>query len=223
VKLLGPPASDQLGAPFELLASRLASHFGILVPEAAAVEVSHEFAKLLLASEPALEPALRSHPFLNFGSRFLNPLTTWLVDRPIPEAMFSDAVKIFVFDALIQNPDRRVDKPNLGTRGDDIYIFDHESAFSFLYALGDHSHPWKLETQPHLRNHVFYRRLRSKPIDLSEFGNSLGGLMNEKLEFIWKDIPTEWAHPHLARIRNHLISVRDHATEFLEEIRRGLV
>ena len=36
---------------------------------------------------------------------------------------------------MIQNPDRRQDKPNLLRKGDELAIFDHEMAFSFLYAL----------------------------------------------------------------------------------------
>lgn len=54
------------------------------------------------------------------------------MDKAIPDAMRQAAVTIFAFDALVQNPDRRFNNQNLLTRGDDIFVFDHEVAFSFL-------------------------------------------------------------------------------------------
>src|SRR5690242_4829399 len=99
VKLLGQPAAGQRGALYEIVASRLAEHFGILVPEPAAVGITPEFGLLVSNSQPRLASALQTSVGLNFGTRVINPMATWLVGRTIPEAMLGDATKIFAFDA----------------------------------------------------------------------------------------------------------------------------
>lgn len=137
--------------------------------------------------------------------------------------MWQTALDIFAFDALIQNPDRRFNNPNLFIRGDGLLIFDHETAFSFVLALFPSATAWKLASQPYLTDHVFYRRLKSKPIDLTGFTASLGGLSDGLLKEIMADVPAEWNNDNLPKIERHLRTVRDHAGEFAEEVRRFLV
>ncbi len=57
------------------------------------------------------------------------------------------AAHIFAFDALIQNPDRRYSNQNLLTRGNNIFVYDHELAFSFLEAILPLRHPWLSKTR----------------------------------------------------------------------------
>jgi len=223
VKLLGQSPTGKRGALSEFVASRLAEHFGILVPEPAGVEISQEFGRLLARSLPQLAPALQAGPGLSFGSRVISPMVIWLVGRTIPEAMLSDATKIFALDALMQNPDRRVENPNLFTQGDDIFIFDHESSFSFLLAIGGGSSPWNLERETYLQKHVFHSKLRSKKLDLSEFKNRLEALTEAELAKIRSEVPADWMHEDFDRIAAHLLEVRAHAEEFIEQVKRSLV
>ena len=223
VKLLGRPDNGGYGALFEIVASRLAKHFGILVPEAAVVEVTTDFAQLLSDSLPALVPAIKASVGPNFGTRVISPMSTWFVGRVIPEAMFADAAKIFAFDALIQNVDRRTEKPNLFTQGDNLYVYDHENSFSFLFALGVDSKPWILERDTYLDNHPFYSRLKSKKLDLDDFKERLTGLTDNALLKIRREIPDEWIHEYLNRIESHLTEAREHADEFVEQVTRRLV
>jgi hypothetical protein len=141
-------------------------------------------------------------------------MTSWLVGKSIPDAMWQDAVNIFAFDALIQNPDRRSDNPNLFSRGDEIWVYDHETSFSFLYAL--------TPSQAYLDKHVFYGRLKSKEIDLSGFMERLNALTYEFFTSLRADLPTEWMNEKLRRIEAHLLEVRDHSEEFIEGVRRRL-
>jgi len=223
VKLLGQPPTGNCGALFELIASLLAAHFGILVPQAAVVEINPVFGELLSSTLPDLAPAIKSSIGLNFGTRVMHPMNIWFVGRTIPEAMFSSACSIFAFDALIQNPDRRVEKPNLFTQGDDLYIFDHESAFSFLLLIGPSQKPWQVEADAYLERHALYSRLKGKDLDLAEFEKKLKALTDTELQRMWQKVPTPWRHAHLAKIESHLIEVREHSEEFVEQIRRRLV
>lgn len=212
------------GALFELVGSRLATHFGILVPEPAAIQVEQEFADVVNERLRQRTPARKIGAGLKFGSRVINPMTTWLVNRIIPEAMFRDAANIFAFDALIQNPDRRVENPNLFTQGDNIYVYDHEeTSFSFLVAVSPSAEPWNLEREAYLERHVFYSRLRAKEIDLTDFGRDLRGLTREVFTAIRKEVPPEWVHEDdLKRIEGHLVEVQRNTEKFVEQIRRRL-
>ena len=70
-------------------------------------------------------------------------------------------------------------------------------------------------------DHVFYRQLRSKPIDLSAFVTCLGKLSKE-LGSVVKAVPAKWNNSALDKIDQHLRTVASHAQEFGQEIRRAL-
>ncbi len=73
---------------------------------------------------------------LNFGTKYLTGYRTWPRGQTIPHSLHAAALDLFAFDALIQNPDRGADRPNLLTGNDRILAIDHDSAFSFIHALG---------------------------------------------------------------------------------------
>lgn len=221
IKLLQRMGIGVAGLLHEFLGSRLASHFGILVPEPVGVTIEPEFAMALADRNPELAASVQASIGLNFGSKVLYPVSTWPVNRSISEAMWRDAVNIFAFDALIQNPDRRTENPNLFTQGDSIYVYDHEMSFSFLLALAKSDEPWKIE-RDYLANHVFYRRLKSKEIDLADFEERLNSLTGDVLAEIREEIPEEWQHDDLDKVEAHLTAVHGHAEEFIEQVRRRL-
>jgi hypothetical protein len=222
VKLRG--AVEESGLLKELMAARLAQHFGLPSPEPALISIERELVELIAATEPSHVARMRSSIGLNFGTKVLTGGSIWPVDKSIPDGMWQAAVDIFAFDALVQNPDRRYSpNPNLLTRGDTIFVFDHETAFSFLLALVPSARPWKLEDQRYLTDHVFYRKLKSKPIDLKRFMLSLSGLSDGVLDGFVADVPAEWNNDNVHRIEHHLRSVREHAAEFTEEVQRFLV
>jgi hypothetical protein len=211
------------GLVCELLASCLATHFGIAVPEPALVMIEHDFAELVALAEQKKAGHLRKSVGLNFGSRQLSDVTAWPVDKAIPEAMWQAAVNVFAFDALVQNPDRRFSNQNLFTRGDTLFVFDHELAFSFLLDIAPSRTPWRLDRQAYLTDHVFYRQLRSKPIDLKGFVHALRDLPGRHLDATLAEVPSEWNNEDLGKIERHLRAVSNHAGEFAEEIRKRLV
>jgi hypothetical protein len=222
VKLRGGLDRGEAGLVCELVASRLASHFGISVPEQALVLMDVDFAELVAAAEPQHADRLRNSIGLNFGSRQLSDVSGWPVDKWIPEAMWQAAVDIFAFDALIQNPDRRYSNQNLLTRGDDIFVYDHELAFSFVEAILPSRSPWRLEGQPYLTEHVFYRQLKKKPIDLDGFTSALAALPGAALDAVLAEVPSEWNNERLSEIELHLRTVAGRAEEFAEEVKRRL-
>lgn len=213
------------GALLELLGSRLATHFGILVPEPIAVHLGADFVALLLADGRFGDRAqlFQSNIGLNFASRYLSPVAQWQSGRKIPEALLSMAVDIFAFDALTQNPDRRATNPNLFIKGDEIYVYDHETSFSFLQAILPSPKPWVVEGELYLKEHIFYAGLKGKKIDLSNFSGHLVSLSDGVLQGIRDEVPPEWMHGSLELIEAHLRSVRAHVEEFGVQIQRSLL
>jgi hypothetical protein len=53
--------------------------------------------------------------------------------------------EIFAFDTSIQNPDRRYDKPNVLWRDEEMFVIDHELAFSLLHAIGAQGPTWEIK------------------------------------------------------------------------------
>lgn len=221
VKLRG--SIQDRGLLNELLGARLASHFGLLSPLPALVTMDGSFTELIAGIDSAKADVVRASAGLNFGTKALIGYNTWPVDKHIPESLWSTAVKIFAFDALLQNPDRRYANPNLLTRGDEIMVFDHEVAFSFLLDIFPSTEPWLLAEQTYLEQHVFFRQLKSQEIDLEEFTERLKNLSDQALDDMFADVPVEWKNDNEARIDSHLSTIRDHAEEFAEQIRRFLV
>ncbi len=224
VKLRGGLETGESGLLRELMATKLASYFGLASPEPALVHLEQAVAELVTKVEPSHAARLRASVGLNFGTKVVLGFSTWPVDKFIPDTMWQTAINIFTFDALIQNPDRKYGpSPNLFTKGDRILIFDHETAFSFLLDVLPSPTPWRLDNQRYLLDHVFYRRLKSKPIDMSGFTASLVGLSDAVLAAITTDVPAEWNNDSLLKINRHLRTLREHAAEFAQEVQRILV
>jgi hypothetical protein len=222
VKLRGGMERGHTALICELVASRLASYFNLLVPEPALVSVDPDFADIVSDTYPNRTAQIRNSVGLNFGSRQLADVATWAIDRAIPEAMWQSATLIFAFDALIQNPDRRFNNPNLFSRGDTLLVYDHELAFSFLEDVLPQPAPWMLGNLRFLNDHVFFKRLKAKELDLVGFSSLLAALPDMALPSIMADVPPEWNNGNVAKIERHLRTVGEHATDFAEEIRRRL-
>jgi hypothetical protein len=147
VKLRAGLETGESGLLRELIAARLARHFGIASPEPALIMIGQPLAELVASAYPADAARIRDSVGLNFGTKVLHGVSTWPVDKSVPVAMLQAAVHVFAFDALIENPDRRYSNPNLLTKGDELFAYDHEMAFSFLLDLLPSAEPWKLEGQ----------------------------------------------------------------------------
>jgi hypothetical protein len=211
------------GLVSELLGAELATHFGISSPAPVLITLQPEMAELIGCSEPAKAELVKQSIGLNFGTQVLIGFNTWPVDKQVPDTMRGLAVNVFAFDALLQNPDRTYRNPNLLTSGDAVMIIDHELAFSFLRDISPSTASWVLDGQRYLENHVFYRQLKSKTIDLTEFTARLRELSETVLDEIFADVPPEWNNVEDGlRIREHLLAISDHAEDFAEQIRRFL-
>jgi hypothetical protein len=157
-----------------------------------------------------------------FGSQFVPRGSTYPVDKVIENRLLQPAWSVFAFDMLIQNSDRQAVRPNLLTHGDALTALDHDMAFPFLLPLLEaHADPWELHQQT-AREHVFYKGLRGKAVDIEPFMGRLRQLDDDALEVIARAVPDEWTSNDVERVIEHVRSVRDNADRFAFELRRTL-
>jgi len=223
VKFKGGLEAGVKGLTCELLSSLIADHLGIPSPAPALIKVDVAIADLIPRSDADVGEVIRKSAGLNFGSRVLvGGFRTWPVDKPIPLTLRQTAVELFAFDALVQNPDRRYMNPNLLWRDDEIFAIDHDAAFSFLLDIGKPADPWNLETLNFLEQHVFFRGLKGEETNIDRFTGALEAMTDERISDMAETVPPEWRNQHLTRILGHLESVREHARDFAEQIKRRL-
>jgi hypothetical protein len=225
VKLLAGKESSHTGLICELMASFFAQDLDLLVPEPFLVEVEADFYKGIFDQE--LSERFRTSVGLNFGSKFLEPgYATWPQERTIPGSLIQDAAEIFAFDLMIQNPDRRRDKPNLLRKGDELVIFDHEMAFSFFYSLVPEEYPWEGKGINYIRDHVFYDGLRRREVSFERLQGALEAINERRLAMYAEAVPEEWRNKSrdtVERIEEYLITARNNSKNLFQKIREVLV
>lgn len=109
------------------------------------------------------------------------------------------AAEILLFDAIIQNPDRRTDNPNCLVPGHDLRIIEHELAFARPVILMWRE-PWVergMETFETAGNRIFVRGLKGRQIDFGPTRDRWRGLSNTCLNEYKATIPREWAEARL--------------------------
>jgi hypothetical protein len=224
VKLRGGLERGEQGLACELYASMLGAYLGMSCPRPAIVLIEAELAAVILTQlgeETRQAQVIRNSVGLNFGTQFLVNLTAWPVDKSVPGPLLNAAMKVYAFDALIQNPDRGFNNPNLGSRNDDLFVYDHELAFSFLLNVFPTRTPWRLATEEYLNNHVFARALKQVPFP-EDFLRRLIDLSQQAARYFSEQIPDTWRSDDLQKVESHLLLISEHAAEFAEEVTRRL-
>lgn len=227
VKPKAAPRMSAKASMFELLAAFIAKQLNLNVAEPVLVNISEDFANLC-RGKPYYNKIAAS-PGINFGTiNFGGGFYTWLPEASLSLHLEEEALKIFVFDMLIQNADRGHQKANVNTNGKALKIFDHELAFSYTDLIGGSGkNEWELDENGSEKDlifkHLFYRYLKGNnnlPID------SIVGSMKVLNAKFWKKaeelIPHEWMDQSFQKIRQHTQAIMNNLNNFKIEIRRVL-
>ena len=137
-----------------------------------------------------------------------------------------DTAEIFAFDLMVQNPDRRKDKPNLLRKGDELAIFDHEMAFSFLYALVPNEYPWDGKGMEFAKDHVFYDGLKGHNVSMERIQGALEAIDDRRFGMYVDAIPGDWRNDNRdapERIKDYLKQARDNSKKLFKKIREVLI
>jgi len=203
----------------ELVAALLADDFDLPTPKPFLVKVEKGFH--LAIRQPDIAKLMENSVGLNFGcQRLPSGVGTWPKDKPAPARLLPLAAEVFAFDVLTQNPDRRRDNPNVLWSGDEIYLFDHEQAFSFLAGVIGWKPPWTGQQLDFFRNHVFFQQLKGNVLNWNRLTGALEALTDGRLSEYLDAVPNEWKANNEAadRIVGYLQEARQYRAELFTAI-----
>jgi hypothetical protein len=208
----------------EAIAACLAADLDLPVPKPWLVEIPPELASVVVNAEVANK--LRNSCPVAFGSTRSPGFTIWSTGQRLPEPMRPLAASILLFDAIIQNPDRRVENPNCLVRGNDLRIIDHELAFAHRLILFWRA-PWTLGGMSDLATpgrHIFVSELKAATIDFAPVRSRWVALSDARLQEYEGAIPPEWAaaQDDVRAALKLIADARDNIDACISELKRIL-
>jgi hypothetical protein len=221
VKAFNLPEVDSFGLYCEAIGSLFAQELGVSTPYSAIIEINQDFVNIV---NPILKQAgLNLKSGLGFGSEYLGSGLT----SPISGSFFnneeiSQAVDIFSFDLLVQNPDRKPDNPNCIIKSNKFVAIDFNLAFSFLLLIGKLGEPWEFSKHQIARKHLFFQALQGKTIDWKPFVDRVRKLTKDKVDEICTSVPFEserWSEKVIQRF----YSVIENIDKLEFELQRSLL
>jgi hypothetical protein len=208
----------------ELLCACLAGNLGLPIPQPYVVDLDTQWIDSIVDDHWAA--AARASIPVAFGSkRVPTGFGQWVMGTSMVEPLTSTAAAVLLFDAVIDNPDRRQNNPNCLQRGDQLRIIDHELCFGEMI-IGWRP-PWHVGALQHMATpgvHIFREALRGRDIDWVPIIEPWQKLPDEIISCYEHVIPAEWSagipfvHAAIERIRN----ARDHIVECAIEVQRVL-
>lgn len=214
----------EINLAFEVLASCLAADLGLPVSEPFLVDLDPQWVATIpdASRRQHLE---RSSP-VAFGSKLVTGYSAWGSGSSIAENLVPMAASIFVFDAIVQNVDRREGNPNCLVSGDKLRIFDHELCFDASIIIGWRP-PWVLGGLKPLETpgaHIFRKGLRGRSPDFGHIRTAWLNITDRRLQMYEAAIPLEWSNAS-SKINagiSLIKSARDNIDACLSEIQRVL-
>jgi hypothetical protein len=226
IKLMDGHRMDPQAAARELTASLMAEELSINTPVPMLADITNQSADL--ANGTYNYSRLNNSKGLNFATSYLLDIDIWTKNSILSQDMYDEALKVFHFDMLIQNPDRTFEKgkPNLFTIGKELYVIDHELAFSFTRPLIGRAptHPYEFSAYDvdMIQNHVLYKHLSKKSLNYTVLDQSLDRLNSDFWTSVRTNLPQTWVTNELAMIENHIEAVRQNHSTFVSNIKNLL-
>lgn len=228
VKAIGCP---EVQFPYQLVAELVgnatARRMGIPTPEPCIVDVSEAAARAINLSVRADGYRHTIQPGPAAGCDLIRPAPSPVTaNQNLTAAERTHASKLYVFDLLSQNPDRRKDKENCGLTKDGVIAFDFEMCFGhlFLPIIGGLASPsWEPSRSfPGCRRHLFWETTRdSLPIP-EEIVELCRRLSAEWWSTLVESLPEQW-HSLAGKVATVLAEINEHADDFERDIVRSLI
>lgn len=183
----------------ELFCNLFATELGLRSPLPFLIDIPDGFDQLIPEDDKDVRPFFRDGIPPQFACRYEVDYTTVAPGRSISSQKATEAAMIFVFDALVQNADRRTGKPNLLERSDGYLLIDHDLALTFLggMLIGGVPKPWVPDAIAgpsfgFLRDHILHAPLAGKRFDLGEFQTRIASVDELSLDRILGAVPSDW-------------------------------
>lgn len=177
----------------EAIAAFLARDLDLPVPEPLLVEFDEDFVTAVRDHDYVLAGQMHESSRAAFGSRKLPPsFSAWPAGKTIPRHLRQQASEIFAFDMLIQNADRRRERPNCLSNGESFAIIDHEMAFLIDGIIGWRP-PWNVGSLAGVsQGHLFYAELRGRELHLERLLGAWQAVNAHRLAEYAAALPPIW-------------------------------
>ena len=166
----------------------------VRVPVPYLVDIAPEISAVSADAETAA--LFRDSSSVGFGSAKVdNQFSIWSRGNRVTPAMLPVALSAIVFDAVIDNPNRREFNPNCLVSGDRIRLIDHELALQPRANLIGWRPPWNAGSLAWLdRNdrHIFCVVLKKRNVDFSPLPEAWSRVSDARLREYRAAIPPEW-------------------------------
>ncbi len=226
VKANGLPQIFNLNLYCEIAGNLLAREFGIETPKPFIVRIDETFIR---ATQKTLwEDNLILKEGLGVGCEYFSQgFTAVKSDLFFTKEKFEQAVMIYGFDLITQNPDRKETNPNCAVKSDKIIAFDFEKSLSFLFNIvGKVAEPWEVSKLRLSGNdrHIFKSNLkaREKEVDWQPLLEKVKQINKEKIEEICSQIPFEFGN-YTDKICEHFASIVSNIKSLELELQRSLL
>ncbi len=219
IKMMASERMRPEAAAFELVASFLAWEWGISVVHPVLIDISKEFVETIHDRDQYLVAS--QSVGLNYGSIHQPNYETLPFDLKLNKKQLLQAQKNFAFDIFIGNADRNFNKPNCMYNADEIIIYDHELAFSFLHLIFGSTEPWNISDHDRSKwidKMILFHKIKGKLFPVNEIINCLELINNKFWQKAVSLIPVEWQTDHLNRIKNHLNLIINSKAHFVKNL-----
>ena len=210
----------------EVVAACLALDLNLPVPTPYLVEVPSILASIVTDSDIA--ERLRASSPIGFGSaKVRSQFSVWTSGSRVTASMLPSALGAFVFDAVIDNADRKPSNPNCLVARDRLHLIDHELSFPSTAGLLGWQPPWQegaLSWLDRVDGHLFCRELKIRHLDFGPLRQLWSGISDDRLLEYGRTIPPEWetAQPAVEEALDRIRNARDNLDGVIAEIRRVL-
>ena len=210
----------------EVVAACLAHDLGLPVPVPYLVDIPTELVSVV--SDVDIATRLQASSSVCFGSSKVHQFGAWSLGSRVTEAMQPVALSALVFDAVIENPDRRPSNPNCLVSGDHIRLIDHELAFPSTAMMIGRLPPWQnggLSWIEQPDGHIFRKQLKHRGLDYSLLPGIWSSVSDARLQDYRSAIPSVWSEalPVVDDALDRIRMARDNIAGVIAEIQRVLL
>ena len=213
----------------EVVAACLAADLKLPVPTPYLVEIPSALASVV--TSPGIAKQLQASSPVGFGSaKVEGQFSVWTTGNRVTNVMLPSALGALVFDAVIENSDRRASNPNCLVARNDIRLIDHELSFPPISGILNRQPSWQLGALrwlDHANGHIFVQKIKKIKKRRLEFGplRALWSAISDDRLLEYRDaIPSEWdkALPTVDDALDRVRNARDNFDGVITEIRRIL-
>lgn len=217
----------------ELVANLFALDMKLPAAMPCIVSISDEFVSLLPHDPSGLEliRAFGSKTCSAFGSVAFKPVRRWGAGDLVHKGQLEDAVRLYLFDTIVENTDRGIRNPNLLVSGHDFKVIDFGHSFQRCHDGADYTGsrmPWQANgILNHIAGdlqHVLFASMRGVTEELIQgFTNDLRALPDNVIEDYIAKIPAEWGDHTAYKIVDYLLSARENASDFETKVKEVML